>query len=183
MHGLLSWFWVNVCQHKKYFTFFTCLIYYFTFTFLHSDLCMGGFGLDLSGSRGMWEALWTQQWTFRLHVRQSISNLSSYKILKMECTPCSLLLICSGPVHWVKTVTTLVPVVASTHFPFRNDENTAKDYKVQGGSVLHLVLALRGGNWTVCWFKNSFYACYWTFIMVIMALHPGNSACNYFVHT
>ncbi|GFG29539.1 hypothetical protein Cfor_12628 [Coptotermes formosanus] len=27
-----------------------------------------------------------------------------------------------------------------------NDEKTAQDYKVQGGSVLHLVLALRGGN-------------------------------------
>jgi len=26
-----------------------------------------------------------------------------------------------------------------------NDERTAADYKVQGGSVLHLVLALRGG--------------------------------------
>ncbi|XP_054011034.1 NEDD8 [Hylaeus anthracinus] len=26
-----------------------------------------------------------------------------------------------------------------------NDEKTAHDYKVQGGSVLHLVLALRGG--------------------------------------
>lgn len=30
---------------------------------------------------------------------------------------------------------------------FRNDEKTAQDYKVQGGSVLHLVLALRGGLW------------------------------------
>lgn len=29
---------------------------------------------------------------------------------------------------------------------FRNDEKTAQDYKVQGGSVLHLVLALRGGE-------------------------------------
>ena len=28
---------------------------------------------------------------------------------------------------------------------FRNDEKTAQDYKVMGGSVLHLVLALRGG--------------------------------------
>lgn len=28
---------------------------------------------------------------------------------------------------------------------FRNDDKTASDYKVQGGSVLHLVLALRGG--------------------------------------
>ena len=27
-----------------------------------------------------------------------------------------------------------------------NDEKTASDYKVTGGSVLHLVLALRGGN-------------------------------------
>jgi len=27
-----------------------------------------------------------------------------------------------------------------------NDEKIAADYKVQGGSVLHLVLALRGGN-------------------------------------
>lgn len=29
--------------------------------------------------------------------------------------------------------------------PSRNDEKTAADYKIQGGSVLHLVLALRGG--------------------------------------
>lgn len=29
---------------------------------------------------------------------------------------------------------------------FRNDDKTAADYKVQGGSVLHLVLALRGGG-------------------------------------
>lgn len=28
----------------------------------------------------------------------------------------------------------------------RNDEKTAADYKIQGGSVLHLVLALRGGG-------------------------------------
>ncbi|CAI5439233.1 unnamed protein product [Caenorhabditis angaria] len=27
-----------------------------------------------------------------------------------------------------------------------NDDKTATDYKVVGGSVLHLVLALRGGN-------------------------------------
>ncbi|GAM22387.1 hypothetical protein SAMD00019534_055620 [Acytostelium subglobosum LB1] len=26
------------------------------------------------------------------------------------------------------------------------DEKTAKDYSIEGGSVLHLVLALRGGN-------------------------------------
>eukprot|EP00051_Salpingoeca_urceolata_P011910 m.148149 g.148149 ORF g.148149 m.148149 type:complete len:80 (+) comp17307_c0_seq3:451-690(+) len=26
-----------------------------------------------------------------------------------------------------------------------NDDSTAADYKVQGGSVIHLVLALRGG--------------------------------------
>ncbi|CAJ1086016.1 NEDD8 [Xyrichtys novacula] len=30
-----------------------------------------------------------------------------------------------------------------------NDEKTAADYKIQGGSVLHLVLALRGGQ-TLC---------------------------------
>lgn len=30
--------------------------------------------------------------------------------------------------------------------PLRNDEKTAADYKIQGGSVLHLVLALRGGS-------------------------------------
>ena len=29
---------------------------------------------------------------------------------------------------------------------YRNDEKTAADYKIQGGSVLHLVLALRGGE-------------------------------------
>jgi hypothetical protein len=28
----------------------------------------------------------------------------------------------------------------------RNDEKTAQDYKITGGSVLHLVLALRGGE-------------------------------------
>ncbi|XP_059094560.1 NEDD8-like [Tigriopus californicus] len=31
-----------------------------------------------------------------------------------------------------------------------NDEKTAADYKVQGGSVLHLVLALRGGRTAMC---------------------------------
>ena len=31
-------------------------------------------------------------------------------------------------------------------FHCRNDEKTAADYKIQGGSVLHLVLALRGGK-------------------------------------
>ena len=30
-------------------------------------------------------------------------------------------------------------------FICRNDDKTAADYKIQGGSVLHLVLALRGG--------------------------------------
>lgn len=32
----------------------------------------------------------------------------------------------------------------------RNDEKTAADYKIQGGSVLHLVLALRGGEVLHC---------------------------------
>lgn len=31
-----------------------------------------------------------------------------------------------------------------------NDEKTAADYKIQGGSVLHLVLALRGGQTSCC---------------------------------
>ncbi|CAG2181753.1 unnamed protein product, partial [Oppiella nova] len=31
-----------------------------------------------------------------------------------------------------------------------NDDKTAQDYKVTGGSVLHLVLALRGGHSTHC---------------------------------
>lgn len=31
-------------------------------------------------------------------------------------------------------------------FSCRNDEKTAADYKILGGSVLHLVLALRGGG-------------------------------------
>lgn len=31
------------------------------------------------------------------------------------------------------------------HLFSRNDDKTAADYKVTGGSVLHLVLALRGG--------------------------------------
>ncbi|KDR21761.1 NEDD8 [Zootermopsis nevadensis] len=35
-----------------------------------------------------------------------------------------------------------------------NDEKTAQDYKVQGGSVLHLVLALRGGSETVFQLKT-----------------------------
>jgi len=28
-----------------------------------------------------------------------------------------------------------------------NDDKTATDYGIEGGSVLHLVLALRGGGW------------------------------------
>lgn len=42
--------------------------------------------------------------------------------------------------------------IANTFFFFffasscRNDEKTAADYKILGGSVLHLVLALRGGG-------------------------------------
>lgn len=35
-----------------------------------------------------------------------------------------------------------------------NDEKTAADYKVQGGSVLHLVLALRGGRTAMCWSED-----------------------------
>lgn len=35
-----------------------------------------------------------------------------------------------------------------------NDEKTAQDYKVQGGSVLHLVLALRGGYSKFCIANN-----------------------------
>lgn len=33
-------------------------------------------------------------------------------------------------------------------FAFRNDEKLASEYNVEGGSVLHLVLALRGGSAT-----------------------------------
>merc|ERR1719225_2424032 len=35
-----------------------------------------------------------------------------------------------------------------------NDEKTAADYKVQGGSVLHLVLALRGGQFKLDFLVN-----------------------------
>jgi ubiquitin-like protein Nedd8 len=38
-----------------------------------------------------------------------------------------------------------------TYDPFaRSDDKTAADYKIQGGSVLHLVLALRGGRKCTC---------------------------------
>ena len=37
-------------------------------------------------------------------------------------------------------------MMLSLWFFDRNDEKTAQDYKVSGGSVLHLVLALRGGT-------------------------------------
>ena len=50
---------------------------------------------------------------------------------------------------WGKVVKTLVAIVYKLctyyHGYCRNDEKTAADYKVTGGSVLHLVLALRGG--------------------------------------
>ena len=36
-------------------------------------------------------------------------------------------------------------ILALLLFLYRNDDKTAADYKIQGGSVLHLVLALRGG--------------------------------------
>uniref|UniRef100_A0A8C5HEF2 Ubiquitin-like protein NEDD8 n=1 Tax=Gouania willdenowi TaxID=441366 RepID=A0A8C5HEF2_GOUWI len=42
-----------------------------------------------------------------------------------------------------------------------NDEKTAADYKIQGGSVLHLVLALRGGSTT-------------TFLCSIIFFTPSN---------
>ena len=32
------------------------------------------------------------------------------------------------------------------HRPRRNDDKAASEYNVEGGSVLHLVLALRGGE-------------------------------------
>lgn len=38
----------------------------------------------------------------------------------------------------------LIPIIHLVIY--RNDEKTAADYRVQGGSVLHLVLALRGGS-------------------------------------
>ncbi len=31
-----------------------------------------------------------------------------------------------------------------------NDDKTARDYNIEGGSVLHLVLALRGGRGRAC---------------------------------
>jgi ubiquitin-like protein Nedd8 len=31
-----------------------------------------------------------------------------------------------------------------------NDEKMASDYNIEGGSVLHLVLALRGGSGAAC---------------------------------
>lgn len=36
-----------------------------------------------------------------------------------------------------------------------NDDKTARDYNIEGGSVLHLVLALRGGCWP-SWMRWSF---------------------------
>lgn len=38
-----------------------------------------------------------------------------------------------------------------------NDEKTAADYKIQGGSVLHLVLALRGGRVQAWPASNNFH--------------------------
>lgn len=72
-------------------------------------------------------------------------------------------LIYSGKQMWVPPSVLLVALTSSYFFssyrislnhspfsvsplPLRNDEKTAADYKIQGGSVLHLVLALRGGS-------------------------------------
>ncbi|XP_043382844.1 NEDD8 isoform X2 [Chelonia mydas] len=56
-----------------------------------------------------------------------------------------------APPPWLAAVWWLRPAHApsvrmSLHLTCRNDEKTAADYKIQGGSVLHLVLALRGGQ-------------------------------------
>jgi len=40
-----------------------------------------------------------------------------------------------------------------------NDEKSANDYKVKGGSVLHLVLALRGGIWAHKTVKRAVIGC------------------------
>lgn len=45
----------------------------------------------------------------------------------------------------VLTLTWIFSRIKFLLFCYRNDDKTASDYKVQGGSVLHLVLALRGG--------------------------------------
>ena len=34
-----------------------------------------------------------------------------------------------------------------------NDDKTASDYNIEGGSVLHLVLALRGGHYSDIWVR------------------------------
>lgn len=53
-----------------------------------------------------------------------------------------------GSLNWINWWKMLIDVDICTFFPStcRNDDKTASDYKVQGGSVLHLVLALRGGH-------------------------------------
>lgn len=55
----------------------------------------------------------------------------------------------------------------------RNDEKTAADYKIQGGSVLHLVLALRGGstNHSCCLPLSST-----SWVAVIMGSRPSANA-------
>lgn len=61
-------------------------------------------------------------------------------------------LIYSGKQMWVSIMSRFPlqhlqrPIWSPDLVPLRNDEKTAADYKIQGGSVLHLVLALRGGS-------------------------------------
>lgn len=60
-------------------------------------------------------------------------------------TDVSTLFFC-GNIYYFVDLNHLLTVWCFPDFSDRNDEKTAADYKIQGGSVLHLVLALRGGG-------------------------------------
>lgn len=62
------------------------------------------------------------------------------EFLHLFCSSSDILLLPFFLQLFSKPFSTLSPL------PLRNDEKTAADYKIQGGSVLHLVLALRGGS-------------------------------------
>lgn len=55
-------------------------------------------------------------------------------------------ILASPPPRYQREPWGLGPCLTPVCLSGRNDEKTAADYKIQGGSVLHLVLALRGGG-------------------------------------
>ena len=120
--------------------------------------------------------------------REFIIKLSNYNILKMDCTPCILLLI-HAVALLIEWRLLLLYILLKCYTGFIINHPLSFQEWWENSSILHIARwfsAALNDNFLVCLseIRTHSVLVIGTFKMVIMGVHPGTfSSCNYFVHT